>query len=213
MRQLKDNIIAADKRAQQEDPLVMHIVIDYKSCFSKQELYYDVLDASLAAERELSVQAEFKEQFDQWWDNSFRKIVLKAKPGKWQAIAARPDVITSGQVIVCTPVRRSQRDSVFSKLQVLTDLNQLENDLKTETSEINFLIKKEISLGKTIAQISHAILKHALTIQDLYFIQNRSKDCFSFNEAKEIQEKAGFTVIHDAGLTEVKSGTLTVAIL
>jgi hypothetical protein len=131
-RQIDNSIISADQRATQKDPLIMHIVVDYKSYSSKQQLYTDLLIASLKSERILSIRSEYKKQFDQWWSSSFRKIVLRAKPNRWKTVSNRKDSVTCNGVAITAPVRRSERDSLFSKLQVLTDLDQLKDDLQQQ---------------------------------------------------------------------------------
>ena len=192
-------------RANQDDPFVLHIVLQ-KSALKDTPvatLCADVVAASLAAADAWGD----SERFIEWEAESFRKVCLHARPAQWDSME---DFVQAGSVRIVAPVRRSERQPVLAKMQAVnTAAATLPMDTAAvEPSDRVLLVLPDswpTSVGKALAQLSHA----ALLWHRLWAPGTRDFAVCLADEAawpRLVSEHE----VRDAGLTEVAPGTATV---
>lgn len=222
MREYTENIDSAAARAarkNQGDPLIQYFVLDYKNISGSLS---DILvsAARAAVLSEASLYESHSEAFDTWWDESFRKVVLKAKPAEFKRLDPEEEFsVRHDDFRVFAPVRKSERAEIFGaeqdrwmkKLQVLTDLD-IEAGVPC-AADLNIFVLDSMSLGKACAQVAHGFMKygveHGISADELL------KATLAIHWVPEIvipSEDTQFSVVADAGLTEVAPGTQTVLI-
>jgi len=213
MREYHPEISTAHERATQDDPWIMYLIVRKDWAGSREELLTMAARAAVQAEAQLLEQE--REAFDAWWAQSFRKVVLRADEKQWEQAASEIPSVINGAVIACAPLLRSQRPKLLTKLQALQDLPLEVASQSACHFGLNFYVLKDISLGKQMAQIAHAAMKLAVQQQvpfnrvalmpmRVLYVDDPSLIVSTVDPEK-------LTVINDAGLTEVESGTLTTA--
>lgn len=174
----------------------------------------DALFALLSSEDE-SIVARVKE----WTDGRIRKIVKRARGSAWDKASALEAAHFVGyykgaEVLVFAPMRISEQPKELKKLQV-TGLNS--HDFSSmEVDENNHLLVQvndslNMSTGKVVAQVGHAV-QLFLTFGNTDEIRSWSNSGFHLKvvRAENLNEStATGIIVHDAGFTEVPSGSLT----
>lgn len=201
----------AYQRAHQDDPMIMHIVVLKTTDASSGVLLDNAAKAALCSQIEL--EPTYPEEFNQWWSESFRKIALKAKQAQWNRLLERDDYVRIGDVLTFVPVKRSLRNPLFNKLQVLSNLDATRDGQDTGSARrprdsVKFYILSNLSLGKQVAQIAHASMMlgkkigfHKVADSNFHII---------FTKSLPETESRNSIIVRDAGLTEIESGTETV---
>ncbi len=62
----------------------------------------------------------WRDGFEHWWRDSFRKVCLRAEPREWEAVREL-DHERVGDIACLPPVRRGLRDRVLVRMQALSD--------------------------------------------------------------------------------------------
>ncbi len=195
------------------DPLVMYLVVRRRTTRPFVEL---ATAAALAARRcayRFGVDGRWHERFEDWRQDSFRKVCLRAEPRDWDDLRAL-DHERVGDVACLPPLRRSERDRVLVRMQTLGDaagsLPEVDPD---DLRDLTLVVATDLrmSAGKTIAQIGHAALLSDLELGpdkelDLGVVGADGARWAAIVGSAE-------TVVRDGGLTEVAPGSETVLVL
>jgi PTH2 family peptidyl-tRNA hydrolase len=145
-----DEIARFEARRDQEDPWVMYLIVrdslgmgagkvgaQCGHAVGKLYDYYERLNADCnnqwADKRgpEWDEKFEMRNAFSSWKDDSFRKVVLKAKESKWEKLkeglvctvvrdAGLTEVASGSETVLGVwPMRKSERPQLIKKLQTL----------------------------------------------------------------------------------------------
>jgi peptidyl-tRNA hydrolase len=214
MRRWRPEISTAHTRTEQADPWVMYLVVAKTAAGSRQALLTDGARAALAIEQQLAEDQAYRPAFDSWWEESFRKVSLRAKPSQWQAIQELPGA-SFGQVRALVPSKRSARDPILAKLQTLNEQTTIAvTDQPEPAQRLSYYLLDTIGLGKQLAQIAHAGLKlaveHHLDLADLIATPTAVILTNAAELERQYQATGLISEIRDAGLTEVEPNTRTV---
>lgn len=222
---------AALQRAAQEDPWQMHLIVRQEASASPAELIDSVIRGTLDCVARYEQDELHAEAFKAWFDLSFRKITLRAKEKEWQRLVDEFDGVAdpSNLVFVMPPMLKSARDPFLRKLQVFSgELGELPKIDQLPEFPLRLVVNGDagMSLGKTIAQASHAIL--------ILFRHIAERDDYPYHQAlndwidgarpvavavehgerfRAIDELPYVARVRDAGITEVVPGTHTVLIV
>lgn len=178
----------------------------------------------LCAMREANLGSE---ELRAWEDLAIRKVCLRAKEGEWRRLVAGTcdpvrDVVVDDGLVVLAPRRRTTAvEQGLGKLQVCRwthdDLPEgdLEPPAPAEAPDLAVLDRGEMGVGKQLAQAAHAAhLAHQACPDGRRVAWQAAgwavapRSCGADGLAA-LAGRAGSTVVHDAGLTEVAPGTLT----
>jgi peptidyl-tRNA hydrolase len=193
-----------------DDPLVMYLVVRRRTTRSFVELATAAALASRRCAARYRDDERWRDGFDDWWRDSFRKVCLRAEPRDWEAVRDL-DHERVGDVACLPPVRRSARDRVLVRMQTLNDeagaLPALEGDPAPGSLTLVVATDLGMSSGKTLAQIGHAALMADLDPDLELDVVGAAAD-----------EWAGLArdavaVVRDGGLTELPPGSETVLVL
>lgn len=182
----------------------------------------DILQASSDALYGLlsSEDEEVVRKVSEWTSGRIRKIVKRARGSAWTKLETLELPRFAGwykgaEVIAFAPMRLSEQPKELKKLQV-TGLNSNDSSsMEYKSSEAHLLVtvneNLEMSTGKVVAQVGHAI--------QLFLMYGNKAEVKAWTEGglylKVVRsEKLDETttngiVVHDAGFTEVPSGSLT----
>ena len=205
-----------------DDPLaVIYVVNDSRDEAGEIASEKDILQASSDALSQLlnssdeAVIASIRE----WTSGRIRKIVKRARGAAWQKADALEATHFSGthgtgQVLVFAPMRLSEQPKELKKLQV-TGLNSSDASSKEYANAAHLLVEVNDSLnmstGKVVAQVGHAV-QLFLTFGVRSEVQDW-KDTGSKLKVVRVENLTESTatgiIVHDAGFTEVPSGSLT----
>jgi len=197
----------------EDDALVMYLVVRRRTTRTFAEL----ATASALATRRCAYRFRdddrWRDGFDEWWRDSFRKVCLRAEPREWDDLRVL-DHERVGDVACLPPIRRSARDRVLVRMQTLSDgagqLPELDHD---DLGDLTLVVATDLGMssGKTLAQIGHAALMANI---DLGF--DRGLDLRVVGQGvagwAELVESAE-AVVRDGGLTEIAPGSETVLVL
>ena len=209
MRSYNPEIASAHQRAAQEDPWIMYLIVRKDFTGSSEDLLVEVARAALQAERVFAEDPEHLDAFNSWWDESFRKVCLKATTAHWQVLAEELPSVVNGAVLACVPFQRSQASKLLKKQQVLTSMDLSEN--RPKAALLTYWMLEDMSLGKQAAQIAHAALKFSVEhqIDPQLLAALPAQVIFCADPAEADTSDCLVSEIQDAGLTEVEAGTLT----
>lgn len=205
------------------DPMaVIYVVNDTRDEDSNIASEKNILQASSDALHKLlsSEDEEVVRKVNEWTSGRIRKIVKRARGSAWNKLDTLelPHFVgthNGAEVIVFAPMRISEQPKEIKKLQV-TGLNSNDDSsMEYKANEAHLLVKVNqnlnMSTGKVVAQVGHAIqlfLMYADEAQvkawsdtGLYLKVVRSE--------KLDETTTNGIVVHDAGFTEVPSGSLT----
>jgi peptidyl-tRNA hydrolase len=195
-----------------EDPLVMHIVVLQTSDLSAALLLAEVCRAVWG----LEIKSDYKntDQGQVWLDQGMRKVALRARGTAFEKVAQLDEAEKFGDVLITVPIRRSERDKKLAKLQVLTEPPSSESnsteereDCAVSESHIEFQVLESLSFGKQVAQIAHAANMLATDHSAAELLEMPLDVQF----VSGLALTGDSVLVRDAGLTEIVSGTATVA--
>lgn len=172
--------------------------------------------AALAARRcayRFGGDERWRDRFEAWRRDSFRKVCLRAEPRDWDDLRSL-DHERVGDVACLPPLRRSERDRVLVRMQTLSDeagpLPEVDPD---DLRELTLVVATDLgmSAGKAVAQIAHAAL-----LADLEPGPDKALGIAVVGADRE--RWAGIaasaeTIVRDGGLTEIAPGSETVLVL
>jgi len=150
------------------------------------------------------------------WRERPGKVCLRARTeSQWRQVLEEPHTLAGDAVIALPPRRRSERGPLLERLQAMS--TQLEPPPESVDAHdgVTYLLNPriEMSSGKTIAQIAHAAVMAADSLDDWDGLPAAviapPEDVFAAACARD--DLAAKVV--DAGLTEVPPGTVTVLAL
>jgi hypothetical protein len=144
------------------------------------------------------------------------KVCLRARTeSQWRQVLEEPHVLAGDAVIALPPRRRSERGPLLERLQAMSTQLEPPPESVEPHGGVTYLLNPriEMSSGKTIAQIAHAAVMAADTLDDWDGLPAAviAPRAAVFDAACERDDLAAKVV--DAGLTEVAPGTVTVLAL
>ena len=213
-------------RSAQDDPWVMYLVVRSDRAVAPTTVYSAAARATVDCAARYRDADAWREAFAVWSARSFRKVTLRAKGSAWEKLAAYDhgaDAAGDDALVrVLPPRQRSACDALVRNLQVYNpDRATLPPDVFTAPppDAMRFAINPAavMSVGKTAAQVSHAVLMCAWSSRTppealTRWAQAGHPCAFVAGDAWEaLRASEGAVVVRDAGLTEVTPGTETVA--
>lgn len=221
------------QRAAQQDPWVMYLIVRQETPLSATELLLAATRATMRCADTLQHHPSWGDSFRVWGERSFRKVTLRAREPAWNKLASYDGglgEIRGIEVVKALPPRlRSECGSLLKGLQVY---NPEEATLQPEPPVGEppitpmYFIKNpdaKMSIGKQIAQISHAVLMCAWsswaddaryqTAFDAWKNEGYPGVLLPSSSWAHLLAEADGVVVRDAGLTEVDPGTATVMAL
>jgi peptidyl-tRNA hydrolase PTH2 len=150
------------------------------------------------------------------WRERPGKVCLRARTeSQWRQVLEEPHVLAGDAVIALPPRRRSERGPLLERLQAMSTQLEPPPESVEPHGGVTYLLNPriEMSSGKTIAQIAHAAVMAADTLDDWDGLPAAviAPRAAVFDAACERDDLAAKVV--DAGLTEVAPGTVTVLAL
>lgn len=203
---------------ERESALVMPLVL--KKSGTHQEAIAAVALAALEAYRTASDDSGI---WDRWInEGDGGKTVRRASDKDFAKVSSRPDVIAHTQVgdakaLAFSPTAYTEMDSVIRRLQVGgTEFERKGSSVIPTEPTIILNLSLEMSTGKSSAQAAHALLAWwNLTHDDEReeWLQRGSRvnivEVFSIDFKRLSSSLDPYAVIHDAGHTEIESGSAT----
>lgn len=182
-----------------------------------------ILQASATALSQLllSEDKDVQDSLKQWFEGRIRKIVKRAKGISWDKVAAL-DVphfkanFEGVEVMVFAPMRVSQQPKELKKLQVsgLDSEDKFPANLGNRGHRcLNVTVDEKLGMttGKLTAQVGHAV-----QLFMMYANESSVQRWLSHGSVIKVTRSTEMPdvelvdiVVHDAGLTEVPSGSLT----
>jgi peptidyl-tRNA hydrolase len=203
----------------------MYLVVRSDRVVAPQEVYTAAARATMDCVARHYDRDPWHDAFRQWSEQSFRKVTLRARGSAWARLAGYDHgsdrLGDEALVRVLPPRRKSASDPLLRNLQVYNpDRATLPPDvwLDVPPDAMCFAVNPTIamSIGKTAAQIAHAVLMCAWSPRT--DTQARARwtaagyPCaiVSGEAWTRLRTLPGAVVVRDAGLTEVAPGTETV---
>jgi len=212
-------------RSAQDDPWVMYLIVRSDRVVAPTTVYTAAARATVDCVARHRDAEAWREGFAVWSARSFRKVTLRAKGSAWDRLAAYDhgaDATDDPMVRVLPPRQRSVCDALVRNLQVYNpDRAALPPDgfEAPPPDAMRFAINPAavMSVGKTAAQVSHAVLMCAWSSRTSpealeRWARGGYACAFVAGDGWEaLRASDGAVVVRDAGLTEVTPGTETVA--
>lgn len=195
------------------DPLVMAIVVRRRTTRTFEELSVATAVATRRCAQRYREDDRWRDNFDDWWRHSFRKVCLRAEPREWEDVRTL-DHERVGDVACLPPVRRSARDRVLVRMQTLSaDAGPLPELGNHVPGVLTLVVATDLgmSAGKTLAQIGHASL-----MAELDRAGDPGLDIHVFGAGGEgwsALAASAAAIVRDGGLTEIAEGSETVLVL
>ena len=203
----------------------MYLIVRKGSGATYGELLAAAAQATVACATTYASSAKWGEAMSEWYEQSFRKVTLRADESEWEKLArfTGSRALVAGQEVLAAlpPRRKSEREPLLRRLQVFNaDSASLPEKKVRELARFpNLLVVMnghvEMSAGKAIAQVGHAALAairdtdpHALT---LWQRKGCPVDIAAAGETQWglLRALPEACLIRDNGLTEVDPGTET----
>jgi hypothetical protein len=150
------------------------------------------------------------------WRERPGKVCLRARnESQWRQVLEEPHTLAGDAVLALPPRRRSERGPLLERLQAMSTQLEPPPERVEPHDGVTYMLNPalEMSSGKTIAQIAHAAVMAADSLDDWDGLPAAviapPEDVFGAACARD--DVAAKVV--DAGLTEVPPGTLTVLAL
>ena len=192
-----------------DDPLVMYIVVRRRTTRTFAELAVAAALATRRCAHRYRGDDRWHDGFEEWWRHSFRKVCLRAEPREWEDVRAL-DHERVGDVACLPPVRRSARDRVLARMQVLSDeAGPLPEPGDPVPGTLTLVVATDLGMssGKILAQIGHAALMTDLDPGlDLRVVGAGGEEWAAL-------AGSAAAVVRDGGLTEITEGSETVLVL
>lgn len=220
----RDDPDAAARRAAQEDPSVMYLVVRKTHGASTEELLAAAARATFAALDRYADDPRHREAFAYWLSSSFRKVCLRANEREWPRVLGLDggDGRVEGEVVVraLPPRRRSEREKLLVQLQAYTaEAAELPTRAVPVPAGVPVMVlvrnaEVAMRMGKLVAQIGHAVLLGASAFaDDVPAWRDGGCACAVRGADAEgwaaLQRDERCAVVRDAGLTEVSKGAET----
>jgi peptidyl-tRNA hydrolase len=214
------------QNAQQEDPFVMYYVARAGRAFDLGQAMILAGAASVACADTYRSTDKWQERFLLWYQESYRKVVLRASEDQFDEIKQLDSVCFlnhQGEALLCLPPRRkSEREEILSDLKPFTDAKKAKIPSEIKENAISYIIREEVmkSAGKAMAQAGHASLMCADYFSDEYkeaFSKWREMKCpgnvYLADDWEGLKNQVDCTYVTDAGLTQLDPGTETVLVI
>jgi len=222
-RDAPERVIA---RSSQDDPWVMYLVARSDRAVAPSAVYAAAARATVDCVARHRGGDVWRAAFAAWAERSFRKVTLRAKGAAWARLAGYDHGADApgdeALVRVLPPRLRSSVDALVRNLQVYNpDRAALPADAfeAPAPGAMRFAVNPAavMSVGKTAAQVSHAVLMCAWSPRTdaaaLARWEAAGRPCAILPGGawEALRAEPGAVVVRDAGLTEVAPGTETVA--
>ncbi len=191
------------------DPFVMYLVVRRRTVRPYAELAVAAAAAARRCAARFRDDDRWRDGFEEWRRQSFRKVALRAEPREWEA-TRELDHERVGDVACLPPVRRSHRDRVLARMQVFSGrAGSLPKLDQPAPAGLTFVVATDLgmSAGKALAQIGHAALM-ADSDPDLQL-----HVAGVGNEEWSQLAGSAAAIVRDGGLTELAPGSETVLVL
>lgn len=210
-----------------DDPYQLNIIVKDTKNFTSLEIMKALSEAIVDFVPVRQDAAERGENWVEWLNGRFRKIVKRLKPSQFDKLSEQlaNDDIEHGvfetdkvSMIIISPQRKSFQPSYLKRAQ-LSGLTTVEENIARiwDRGKNTVLINQsaDMSISKMLVSSSHAV---QMAKQFFYDSETLSMDDFNISEFDfvllDIDETVSYDVeIVDAGLTEVASGTMTAAVV
>ncbi len=192
-----------------DDPLVMYLVVRQRTSRPFAELARAAAIATRRCATRYRADERWRDGFESWWRDSFRKVCLRAEPREWEAVRAL-DHERVGGVACLPPVRRSQRAHVLVRMQVLSrETGELPAYVGPHPGGLTLVVHDDIgmSAGKTLAQVGHAALMADLDPTLDISVVGAGGEAWA-----RLRGRAS-AIVRDGGLTELEAGSETVLVV
>jgi len=218
----------AAARATQADPLVMYLVVREQATLSYGELLAAAAKAAIACVDRFAGDDNWAGPMTTWFEESFRKVTLRADEQEWQTLCEldHTAAVVDGKevLLVLPPRRKSEREPLLKRLRTydVDPATLPEKKVKPKPGFPNLLLVLNgavtMSAGKAAAQAAHAALaalrngRSSAHAVELWRRKGGHVEIASAGTAQWaiLRAEDVVSVIRDAGLTEVVSGTETV---
>lgn len=205
------------------DPLaVIYVVNDSRDEEGNIASEKDILQASSDALHQLlsSEDEEVLRKVSDWTSGRIRKIVKRARGSAWTKLETLDIPHFAGNyngadVLVFAPMRISEQPKEIKKLQVTGLSSHDDSSMEYKAIQAHLLVRVNqnlnMSTGKVVAQVGHAI-QLFLMYGDTAHVKDWTDSGLYLKvvRSENLDETATTGIIvHDAGFTEVPSGSLT----
>jgi peptidyl-tRNA hydrolase len=192
-----------------EDPLVMYLVVRQRTTRAFAELARAAALATRRCAARFRDDDRWRDGFEHWWRDSFRKVCLRAEPREWEDVREL-DHERVGDIACLPPVRRGLRDRVLVRMQALSDeAGVLPPPPEPLPNGLTLAVATHLgmSAGKVLAQIGHAAL---MADPD----PGLDVNVVGAGDAEwERLSRSAVAIVRDGGLTELAPGSETVLVL
>lgn len=220
---LRNKVLPSHLSQDEEDPYALiYVINDAKDAENNLPPEEDILQASINALVKLFLDPRpvVQEPLEKWMSGRIRKIAKRARNSAWDKVTMSSLPLTEGayrnaKVRVFAPIRISEQPAELKKLQV-TGLQATFQDTtftgeNTPYLEISVDASLNMTTGKLIAQIGHAVQLFIMFADEKRVSRWLSRGNFIrvVKTDRLPAEETCDAVVHDAGFTEVASGSLT----
>ena len=210
-----------------DDPYQLNIIVKDTKNFTSLEIMKALAKAIVDFVPVRQEAAERGENWIEWLNGRFRKIVKRLKPSQFDKLSAQltndfveHSVFENDEVsiVIISPQRKSFQPSYLKRAQ-LSGLTIVKEDIVEDWDKTKSTVlvnqSADMSVSKMLVSSSHAV---QMAKQFVYDSETLSMDDFNISEFDfvllDIDESISYDVeIVDAGLTEVASGTMTAAVV
>ena len=157
---------------------------------------------------------DWKPAMDKWLNGRIRKVARRARGAEWEAVKALPHVYASygkAEIIILEPHPNFTPPAEIKKLQISgMDLERQPVPANGHVKGLEFAVtpEAEMTSGKSLAQVGHAvqlaIFNSTLETITAWVAQKTPVHICAWDAYT-----AWTAEVHDAGFTEIPSGTLT----
>lgn len=205
-------------RANQKDPWVMYLVAPKGTLDNQDAVLQASARVTWKAWELLASDEEWTEAYAHWKEESYRKVALRARAAQYAQLHDEFDLASietyHASVAALPPRKKSRQEPLLQNMQAQFPPLAFHTEARVwNAAALWFVIRNDLgmSLGKAMAQISHAVLMAAegfeLANSDMP-MAIRGADAGTFHR---LTERYDAHVVRDAGFTEVASGSETVA--